>query len=117
MVKNTTFSLALAFCSFVFLINTSAQAFSIYVYEDKAELVKARENINKAIKALNDNKENDAVAKNHIDDAIQLTKKLPKNLSDKALVHLEKALGIVNSNGKDKTAIGHLKKALGELTN
>ena len=117
MRKNIAFSLALAFCSFVFLINTSAQAFSIYVYDDKAELVKAREHINKAIKALNDNKENDAVAKNHIDDAIQLTKKLPKNLSDKALVHLEKARGIVNANGKDKTAIEHLNKALGELKN
>ena len=51
MRKNIAFSLVLAFCSFVFLINTSAQAFSIYVYDDKAELVKAREHINKAIKA------------------------------------------------------------------
>jgi len=115
MRKNIAFSLALALCSFVFLVNSNVQG--IYFYDDKADLVKAREHINKAIKALNDNKEKDAVAKNHIDDAIQLTKKLPKKLSDKALVHLEKARGIVNSNGKDKTAVGHLKKALGELTN
>ena len=84
---------------------------------DKSDLNKAKDQIKKAIDVLNDKKSKDGAAKNHIDDAIKIVNMLPKKLSDNAMVHLDKARSIVNSNGKDKTAINHLQKALDELKN
>lgn len=84
---------------------------------NKEDLAKAKDNIKKAIDVLNDKKPKDGAAKNQIDDAIKFVKMLPKKTADNAMVHLEKARSIVNSNGKDKTAINHLEKALDELKN
>lgn len=122
-MKSLLSFVGIAFLAICILSVNLGQISVTYAFPDKkgnndnAELNKAKEQIKKAIDVLNDKKSKDGAAKNHIDDAIKIVNMLPKKLADNAMVHLNKARSIVNSNGKDKTAVNHLEKALDALKN